>query len=117
MDSVRPFFIIFVPGSPFGLYAALQKAVVPGKAVFVSDSGNGTVLAAEFLRLAGPRRFLAPTDFSSMGCLSRHAFRIFNKICLLYNIYNVLIFGGHLLVHIVLCCSSLFFCSDMLHFH
>ena len=80
MDSFRPF---FVPGSPFGLYAALQKAVVPGKAVFVSDSGNGTVLAAESLRLAGPRRFLAPTDFSSMGCLSRHAFRIFNKSCLL----------------------------------
>lgn len=114
MDSVRPFFIIFVPGSPFGLYAALQKAVVPGKAVFVSDSGNGTVLAAEFLRLAGPRRFLAPTDFSSMGCLSRHAFRIFNQTCLLY---NVLIFDGYLVVHVVLCCSSLFFRSDMLYFH
>jgi hypothetical protein len=109
MDSFRPF---FVPGSPFGLYAALQKAVVPGKAVFVSDSGNGTVLAAEFLRLAGPRRFLAPTDFSSMGCLSRHAFRIFNKTCLLY---NVLIFGGYLLG--CSCCSLLCFSSDMLHFH
>lgn len=56
-------------GSPFGLYTALQKAMPPGKAVFVSDSGNGTVLAAEFLRLENPRHFLAPTDFSSMGCL------------------------------------------------
>lgn len=56
-------------GSPFGLYSALQRAVPPQKAVFISDSGNGTVLAAEFLRLAGPRQFLAPTDFSSMGCL------------------------------------------------
>ena len=57
-------------GSPFGLYSALQRAVPPQKAVFISDSGNGTVLAAEFLRLAGPRQFLAPTDFSSMGLLA-----------------------------------------------
>ena len=53
--------------SPFGLYKALQEAVPPDSAVFIADSGNGTVLSAEFLRLAGPRRFLAPTDFSSMG--------------------------------------------------
>ncbi|CAJ1441452.1 unnamed protein product, partial [Effrenium voratum] len=53
--------------SPFGLYGALQEAVPPEEAVFVADSGNGTVLSAEFLRLAGFRRFLAPTDFSSMG--------------------------------------------------
>ena len=53
--------------SPFGLYRALQEAVPPDAAVFVADSGNGTVLSAEFLRLAGPRQFLAPTDFSSMG--------------------------------------------------
>ena len=52
--------------SPFGLYKALQDAMPPDS-VFVADSGNGTVLSAEFLRLAGPRRFLAPTDFSSMG--------------------------------------------------
>ena len=39
----------------------------PDCSVFVSDSGNGTVLGAEFLRLARPGQYLAPTDFSSMG--------------------------------------------------
>lgn len=39
----------------------------PDCACFVSDSGNGTVLGAEFLRLARPGQYLAPTDFSSMG--------------------------------------------------
>ncbi|CAE8625301.1 unnamed protein product [Polarella glacialis] len=58
-----------LPGqcSPFGLYGALQAAVPPDSAVFVADSGNGTVLSAEFLRLAAPRHYMAPTDFSSMG--------------------------------------------------
>ena len=35
--------------------------------VFTTDSGNGTFLAMEILRLAGPRRFLAPVDYSCMG--------------------------------------------------
>ena len=35
--------------------------------IFTTDSGNGTFLAAEQLRLDGPRRFLAPVDFSAMG--------------------------------------------------
>jgi acetolactate synthase-1/2/3 large subunit len=34
---------------------------------FVTDSGNGTFLAMEHLRLKNPRRFLAPVDFSCMG--------------------------------------------------
>lgn len=36
-------------------------------AIFTSDSGNGTFLAMEHLRLEDPGHFLAPTDFSCMG--------------------------------------------------
>lgn len=39
----------------------------PGSPCFVTDSGNGTFLAMEHLRLTEPRRFLAPVDFSCMG--------------------------------------------------
>lgn len=54
--------------SPGALFTALQ-ARFPD-ATFTSDSGNGTFLAMEHLRLDGPRRFLAPTDYSCMGyCL------------------------------------------------
>jgi acetolactate synthase-1/2/3 large subunit len=35
--------------------------------VFTTDSGNGTFLAMEILRLDRPRRFLAPVDYSCMG--------------------------------------------------
>jgi acetolactate synthase-1/2/3 large subunit len=35
--------------------------------VFTSDSGNGTFLAVECLRLTRPGRLLAPVDFSCMG--------------------------------------------------
>lgn len=51
--------------SPGALFGALQRRL-PG-AIYTSDSGNGTFLAMEHLRLDGPRRFLAPTDFSCMG--------------------------------------------------
>ena len=34
---------------------------------FTSDSGNGTFLAMEMLRLDHPRQFLAPVDYSCMG--------------------------------------------------
>ena len=37
------------------------------QAAFSTDSGNGTFLAMEMLRLEGPRRFLAPVDYSCMG--------------------------------------------------
>ncbi|MFN8012491.1 MAG: thiamine pyrophosphate-binding protein [Holophagaceae bacterium] len=54
--------------SPGALFTALQRRFPD--AIFTSDSGNGTFLAAEHLRLDGPRRFLAPTDYSCMGyCL------------------------------------------------
>jgi acetolactate synthase I/II/III large subunit len=35
--------------------------------VFATDSGNGTFLAAEHLRLPRPGCFIAPVDFSAMG--------------------------------------------------
>lgn len=51
--------------TPAVLFAALQRQ--SPDAVYVTDSGNGTFLAMEHLRLAQPRRFLAPVDFSCMG--------------------------------------------------
>ena len=52
--------------APFRLLRALQKKLGPG-AVFTADSGNGTFLAMELLRLETPGRFLAPVDYSCMG--------------------------------------------------
>ncbi len=52
--------------TPAVLMAALQAQFGPGT-IFTTDSGNGTFLAMESLRLAGPRRFLAPVDYSCMG--------------------------------------------------
>jgi acetolactate synthase-1/2/3 large subunit len=52
--------------SPHALFDALQRHCRPD-AIFVTDSGNGTFLAVEHLRLEAPGRFLAPTDFSCMG--------------------------------------------------
>ena len=52
--------------TPARLLAALQ-ARFGAESAFVTDSGNGTFLAMEMLRLAGPRRFLAPVDYSCMG--------------------------------------------------
>jgi acetolactate synthase-1/2/3 large subunit len=52
--------------SPPRLLRALQEHLGP-EAVFATDSGNGTFLAAECLRLDRPGRFLAPVDFSCMG--------------------------------------------------
>jgi acetolactate synthase-1/2/3 large subunit len=55
------------PGvTPAHLLKALQ-ARLGSKAVFATDSGNGTFLAVECLRLEEPGRFLAPVDFSCMG--------------------------------------------------
>jgi acetolactate synthase-1/2/3 large subunit len=48
------------------LFSALQEHS-RADAVFTTDSGNGTFLAMEHLRLEAPGRFLAPTDFSCMG--------------------------------------------------
>ena len=52
--------------SPFRLLRALQERF--GRdAIFTTDSGNGTFLAMEMLRLEQPRKFLAPVDYSCMG--------------------------------------------------
>lgn len=52
--------------SPHLLLRALQATFGP-ETVFTSDSGNGTFLAVEGLRLEKPGRLLAPVDFSCMG--------------------------------------------------
>lgn len=52
--------------APKQLIMALQKHFGPDT-VFVTDSGNGTFLAMEHLRLTGQRSFLGPIDYSCMG--------------------------------------------------
>jgi acetolactate synthase-1/2/3 large subunit len=52
--------------SPGALFASVQRHF-PADTCYATDSGNGTFLAMEHLRLSRPRRFLAPTDFSCMG--------------------------------------------------
>jgi acetolactate synthase-1/2/3 large subunit len=51
--------------TPAALFAVLQR--LAPDAIYTTDSGNGTFLAMEHLRLDGPGRFLAPVDFSCMG--------------------------------------------------
>jgi acetolactate synthase-1/2/3 large subunit len=51
---------------PHHLLRALQELYGPD-AVYTTDSGNGTFLAMEHLRLDRPRSFLAPVDYSCMG--------------------------------------------------
>jgi acetolactate synthase-1/2/3 large subunit len=41
--------------------------LVGNDAIYTTDSGNGTFLAMECLRLPHPRSFLAPVDYSCMG--------------------------------------------------
>ncbi|MBI5367621.1 MAG: thiamine pyrophosphate-binding protein [Planctomycetes bacterium] len=52
--------------SPAALFAALQQAARPG-AIYATDSGNGTFLAMEHLRLDRPGCFIGPVDYSCMG--------------------------------------------------
>jgi acetolactate synthase-1/2/3 large subunit len=52
--------------SPAVLLDALHRRFGP-KTIFTADSGNGTFLAMECLRLDRPGRFLAPVDYSCMG--------------------------------------------------
>jgi len=55
------------PGvSPAHLLQTLQ-AQLGQDTVYTTDSGNGTFLAMEYLRLDKPGKFLAPVDFSCMG--------------------------------------------------
>ena len=43
------------------------QTLVGDEGIYVTDSGNGTFLAVECLRLQRPRAFLAPVDYSCMG--------------------------------------------------
>ncbi len=52
--------------SPFVLLEAIQRIFGP-ETIFTTDSGNGTFLAMECLRLERSGRFLAPVDYSCMG--------------------------------------------------
>ena len=52
--------------SPVVLLEAIQRIFGP-ETIFTTDSGNGTFLAMESLRLDRPGRFLAPVDYSCMG--------------------------------------------------
>jgi acetolactate synthase-1/2/3 large subunit len=51
---------------PPHLLETVQK-LAGDNAVYATDSGNGTFLAMECLRLQHPRSFLAPVDYSCMG--------------------------------------------------
>ena len=51
---------------PPHLFKTLQT-LVGDDGIYVTDSGNGTFLAVECLRLQRPRAFLAPVDYSCMG--------------------------------------------------
>lgn len=52
--------------SPFAFFKALQRHC-GDDTVYATDSGNGTFLAAEHLRLDHPACFIGPIDFSCMG--------------------------------------------------
>jgi len=52
--------------SPGRLLGALQKRFGP-ETIFTTDSGNGTFIAVEALRLDRPGKLLAPVDYSCMG--------------------------------------------------
>ncbi len=51
---------------PFALLEALQRTFGE-ETIFTTDSGNGTFIAMEMLRLNAPGRFLGPIDYSCMG--------------------------------------------------
>ena len=51
--------------TPAVLFDALQR--LSPDAIYTTDSGNGTFLGMEHLRLDVPGQFLAPVDFSCMG--------------------------------------------------
>jgi len=52
--------------SPPSLFSKLQE-IFPATTCYATDSGKGTFLAMEHLRLTRPGRFMAPTDYSCMG--------------------------------------------------
>lgn len=52
--------------TPHLFFKHLQEIAGP-QAIYVTDSGNGTFLSMEHLRLKHPRCFLGPIDYSCMG--------------------------------------------------
>jgi acetolactate synthase-1/2/3 large subunit len=52
--------------TPYRFFDGLQRHCRPGT-IYSTDSGNGTFLAMEHLRLDEPGRFIGPVDFSCMG--------------------------------------------------
>ena len=56
--------ILRVP--PYLLLSELQRTF-GDETIFTTDSGNGTFIAMEMLRLDAPGRFLGPIDYSCMG--------------------------------------------------
>jgi acetolactate synthase-1/2/3 large subunit len=52
--------------TPDAFFRALQRHC-SDDTIYATDSGNGTFLAAEHLRLDHPRCFIGPIDFSCMG--------------------------------------------------
>lgn len=52
--------------TPYRFFTALQRHC-GDDTIFATDSGNGTFLAAEHLRLDHPKCFIGPVDFSCMG--------------------------------------------------
>ena len=68
-DAVWKAWLADVPGprvTPAHLLRSLQERFGP-ETIFTTDSGNGTFLAMECLRLDAPGKFLAPVDYSCMG--------------------------------------------------
>lgn len=51
--------------TPAAFFEAIQRAAP--EAIYATDSGNGTFLAMEHLRLDRPGRFIGPIDYSCMG--------------------------------------------------
>jgi acetolactate synthase-1/2/3 large subunit len=51
--------------TPAVFFEALQR--ISPRAIYTTDSGNGTFLAMEHLRLSEPGCFIGPIDFSCMG--------------------------------------------------
>jgi acetolactate synthase-1/2/3 large subunit len=52
--------------SPWAFFTVLRRHC-GDDTIYATDSGNGTFLAAEHLRLDHPRCFIGPVDFSCMG--------------------------------------------------
>ncbi len=68
LDDARPEPIVrgADPPTPRSFFERLRE-VLPREAVLVVDSGSHQMLARRYFRVLGPRGFLVPADFQSMG--------------------------------------------------